>query len=895
MAKKGAFAYVLAPIVGQLSKEARDFAARATDKLAPWIAEHYKVVLRDEGTFSHQNLLEYHLRGDHFIGLTRDDPNYERLGLSITASGSRQRFVNIPSRPLGQMYPLVSTEPELRRALITQPPFVGVGGQTQFTLHPVVAERDAESASDFLIKELINSTSLVHLTMQELGSMTFSLLPFAGTKVYEETMDYILQFVYDVMSSQDGILKVSSDIHPLMQHNSRGAEYLRLANQLSIEPIEVRGTPAALTDADFTFPSSAPLYLVEAAVTELVASGVDLTGDTLTHLQNLFISAFQACKRMRDDGHISQARGEARFNKNKDTFNNVFRPFLKSYFDKLVSKYPLGTIISLASADAKGIPRAVANANVGPTAAEVRNHNEYIITSTRLVKKNKKLQQQYQLTSTLADATEPANKFITEFDGDKGSVFVLSSDPEKRRTVEVSTPAGIIGRAMLTSVIHMAHVASYYVSVRDFRRLSTKDAPGSYRPLPTPGTFGRGSAFTQDKQKSVKQGILDYYVDTRLEFMAAYLAGLYDSVPPSMRDQMRTFYESDMFANEFAYYSSAVSNYISSVSTPEENIEPISGRMSVYRTPENETGIKKRADPYKTTISGSRFLYTQPVAPESVYYQLESPMLRLIYQEYVSAFYDWYVNIARDLDQGRRNFTPAGVDREGTAAEIRRDLGITKKKDPYKKTIQPTQAILKQLWPVLKSRATEAVKDGRAASHEMMRQLAKAANLQRSRLNLATPLVPFSTTFIDFGALLSDPRKYNLPPSLDASVVGDFITYLESVFFTSYELVGALATSIETAQAANLSRDALIAEFQKKYAAFRKTKVVNRFTWPATAELIHLFREFTSIPARERAQLAAEEAEAAIATTTQAPGREENARVEPARTTPVPLAIREEP
>ena len=881
MAKKKAFAYVLAPIVGQLSKEARDFAARATDKLASWVAEHYKVVLRDESTFSHQNLLEYHLRGDHFIGLTRNNPAYDRLGLGIAASGGSQRFVNTPSRPLGEMYSGVTTELSLRQALVQQSPFAGVGEQTQFSLLPVVAERDAESANDFLIKELINSTSLIHLTMQELGSMTFSLLPFAGTKVYEETMDYILQFVYDVMTSE-GILKMGST-HPLMQYNSRGAEYVRLASQLNIDPIDVRGTPDALTDADFTFPSSAPLYLVEATVTELVASGVELTGDTLTHLQNLFISAFQACTRMRDDGHISEEKGEARFTRNKDTFNNVFRPFLKSYFDKLVSKYPLGTIISLASADAKGIARAVATANPGITAVDVRNHNEYTITSTRLVKKNKKLQQQYQLTSTLPGATNPADKFITEFDGDKGSVFVLSSDPEKRRTVEVSTPAGIIGRAMLTSVIHMAHVASYYTSVRDFRRLSIKDAPGSYRPLPTPGTFSRGSAFTQGDQKSAKQGILDYYVDTRLEFMAAYLAGLYDSVSPSMRDQMRTFYESDMFANEFAYYSSAVSNYISSVSTPEANIEPISGRMSVYRTPENETG------------AGNRFFYTQPVAPESVYYQLESPMLRLIYREYVSAFYDWYVNIARDLDQGRRNFTPAGIDREGTAAEIRRDLGITKKKDPYKKTIQPTQAILKQLWPVLKSRAMEAVKDGRAASHEMMRQLAEAANLQRSRLNLATPLVPFSTTFIDFGALLSDPRKYNLPPSLDASVVGDFITYLESVFFTSYELVGALATSIETAQAANLSRDALIAEFQKKYAAFRKTKVVNRFTWPATAELIHIFREFTSIPASVRTELAAEEAEAAIATTTQAPGREENARVEPARTTPVPLAIREEP
>ena len=102
MAKKKAFAYVLAPIVGQLSKEARDFAARATDKLASWVAEHYKVVLRDESTFSHQNLLEYHLRGDHFIGLTRNNPAYDRLGLGIAASGAANASSTPPLDLLGR-------------------------------------------------------------------------------------------------------------------------------------------------------------------------------------------------------------------------------------------------------------------------------------------------------------------------------------------------------------------------------------------------------------------------------------------------------------------------------------------------------------------------------------------------------------------------------------------------------------------------------------------------------------------------------------------------------------------------------------------------------------------------------------------------------------------------
>lgn len=882
MAKKKYFAFVPGPVVGKGSKEARDFAIRATNKLAPWVVDHYKVFLRDEGSFSHHALFEYHLRGDHFIGLTRADANYDDIGLGQTNSGGNPRFVNNPSRPLGSMYGAPASEFDFRRALIDNQPYRGVGEQTQFSVYPVTAERDTRGASDFLVKELINSTSLIHMTMQELGSMTYSLLPFAGTQVYEATMEYILDFIWDVLNADDSILRMGT-IHPMVEYDRPGGEYASAAATIGVGPLELTGR---LDPVSYQFPCSIPLYLVAATIQELQASGVPINvdGDVRTHLQNLFINAYNACVRMRDDNDIKEQKGEARYDSSKDKFNQTFRPFLKSYFDTVVSKYPVGTTITLAKPGYGGVANEIATAT-GVPVADIQNHNEYVITATRVVKKNKKLKQEYQLSSTLpAAARYRPTKYVSDVD-DKQSAFVFSSDPAIRRTVEVAAPVGIIGRAMLTHVIHLNHIASYFVAQRDFRRLSVDDVPGSYEPLPTAGTITGGRVpFPLDVQKQAKQGLLDYYVEIRLEFMAAYLVGLYDSLQPSMREQMVRFYESDMFANEFAYYSSVVSNYISSESTTEENIEPISGRMSVYKEPEGET-------PQGT----NRFIYMQPIAPESVYYKLESPMLRLIYREYVGRFYDWYVALAMDLDQGRRNFTPSGLTKEAAEAGIKEGKGS---KDKYKKRIQPTQAILKQMWPLLKSRATEAVKEGRASSHQMMRALAEVANTQRSRLNLATPLVPFSTTFIDFGALLSDPRRYNLPPSLDPEVVSDFITFLESVYFTSYDMVGSLATAIETTQAANLSRDALIEEFEKKYASFRKTKVVNQFTWPASAELVHLFREFTSIPPALRAELAAEEAEATLASTTEAPRREEDvgaARISPARTTPVPLAIREEP
>jgi len=915
--KKGAFAKVLAPIVGKPSQAAKDFANRATDALKPWLEEHYRLLTLDEANFTHERLLEYHLRGDHYIGLSTSLPT--RMGPDPPPP--RPILANVPAHPLGTLFRAFTDEAALRAHLASGPTFPrSYTQQTQFCIYPAVADEATPSAQDFLPKEVARGSSLLFFTLQELASMTFALLPYAGTKVYEETMAYIDQFCWDILSNEK-IMKNGSTTHVAFQRNRSGGAFQQLADQLGLDhnDLSLTNSPTDFANpALFTFPCSLPLYLVDAVVSELRATGVaELYGpgatpfdtDLVERLQALYIAAYEACVQMSRNDRIENRGDHVSYRKNRDDFTAIFTrnkngtAFLQTYFDLVLSKYQEGTVVQLVdpfSGDGAKVVSSIVKAAVaaGEDETTARNaisrQNEFVISRTVIERKNKKLKQRYHLRPT--DSTYnpyESSRYGDTMGQNSDPLFILSSDPDQRRSSEISTPIGIIGRAMLSEVIHMTHIASYHTYKRDFRKLTSVEPPGNYTPLPTPGTTN--APFKKDEQKKSNQGLIDYYVHCRLEFMASYLAGLYEAVPQPMREQLTTFYTSDMFANEFAYYAAAVSNYISTQSGTDEHIEPISGRMSVYKEPEGEK--RSRRGRY----SKSRFTYMQAVAPESVYYKLESPMLRLIYREYVQQFYTWYVGVARDLDRGRRTITPGGISREGTYSSIASELEIKtgkKSKDADKKRLQSTQAILKQMWPLLKARAVEAVNDGRATSHAMMRELAQAARLQRERLSMVTPMVPFSTTFIDFGALLSDPRKYNLPPSLDSTAVSDFITYLESVYFTSYDMVGALATTIEIIQTSMLGRDELISEFEKKYASFRKTKVANRFTWPATAHLINLFRQFCSMPATLRADLAAEEAEAALVSTTETPRREEDvgaARIAPARTTPIPLAIREEP
>jgi hypothetical protein len=117
---------------------------------------------------------------------------------------------------------------------------------------------------------------------------------------------------------------------------------------------------------------------------------------------------------------------------------------------------------------------------------------------------------------------------------------------------------------------------------------------------------------------------------------------------------------------------------------------------------------------------------------------------------------------------------------------------------------------------------------------------------------------------------------------LEAKDALAFIDYLESTYYNDYGLIGQLAGNIETIRTQNYNQDQLIAAFKKYYRSYRETKALNRFTFPATAYVVNIFRSLVALPASVRA------AEAAVTTTDTPPAPEE----QDAPAVPIPEPMR---
>ena len=55
----------------------------------------------------------------------------------------------------------------------------------------------------------------------------------------------------------------------------------------------------------------------------------------------------------------------------------------------------------------------------------------------------------------------------------------------------------------------------------------------------------------------------------------------------------------------------------------------------------------------------------------------------------------------------------------------------------------------------------------------------------------------------------------------------------------------------------NYTQDQLISAFKAQYATFRNTKALNRFSFPAAAHLVRIFRQLVNLPAGVRSEIAA--------------------------------------
>jgi hypothetical protein len=863
------------------SSKAYEFAVKAINKLEPWLQSHYELAFNSITTSPFDaSLFLYHLRGDYHLGATQNDADNTGLG-HRDGDPANRTLAHIASRPGDAALDLTQFLQRLSRGGFTTPaPYAN-----NYGVQPQAGMRhDGDRNALIFTREIAAGTSLQHFALPELATQIYQLSPYVKN-FYDPIAEHITDVMRDMVNgnSKSALGKthhecVSVALRPTVRSRFSGI----VTSGLSLEEDFV--TPDFIPWSAFTTSLAGinfhyPLYLFNQVYEDINRQG--LTGVLEGELNQLAVAMFQLAQNQ--NGKVSDRDGKTAGNLDRGAVLNAIKA---SHFNALSGEFLNGTVIALnlkRPADKIPYPKGTVNLGGGRKQTyyqwlqENPGQNRFIIVDSLLRKQNNKWKRSYRIK--LESAGAPLGEWNAAFNVPPGAgadfnFTVVNAD--NAANSNYSSLENLIGKSMLQESIIIQHQLAFRKSQIDMRKLTKKDTPGHEEKLlrSLNGVLDKDNRLVH---KRGEQGILDFYLTWRREFLAIYLAGMYDGLSGPARDNFVAFYEGDMFTNEFGYYASLITRHLSSRSVPEQPVEAVVGERLVYKEPENgDDGPFTRAQ------------YTIPVSRESVFYKLESPMMRHVYREYVREFYNWYTDTARAFDRGERNVTFSGA--VGEPVDSPDDYFGAKKKsgktNAERKIIPPGTNLLKDMWPLISSRATEVVEKGEVSADAMLRALAQEAKNVRARDSLITPLFPFSSSFIDFGSLLSDPRLYSMPPSVDSSNISGFISYLQNTFFTSYDMVSALATAIENVRIAQMGQDALVEDFQKRLQVFRNARILGKFRWLAHANLLSILRDIAGLPLEVRGELSAPE-DTTVAPTTET--------IEPPTTAPVPKAIREAP
>ena len=956
----------LTPFGVKRSREAQDFARRAANNLLPWIKEHYQIYTLNEANFTPAGLYNYHLRGDYYLGLTKNSAAFANVGLNTGADTPRLAHIAEEGRAFD---PALNESIDLVDAITEYPEFPGIANYGLISrLGTASAPIAPVEPAHFFTREVANGSILTEFLFAEQATMTYKLLPYVD-KFHEGVRNFLvdeaMHFIDNISMLRNrggNNFNTTRNVHDafnLEEFENPAAvggalddvTNLYLPGFTVAAVGEVREDPndnrsALIVDltgfADFTDilnndanPHPAfvlPIYYVLSAFrefNELIRP--DLQPAMATELDNIFTNLFIEAIRTsyRIGGHytldgappnrivLTNVRNFTRReyngipvsiqsdNFNADSVRDNLRFFFDVYFNLVTVRFPVGTIVKLNTGITevrRGTPQRDAFQEVNRSQTQVprllaaafraemgvdANYNTIVENNTlfritgintprgsrnnRIPTYDLESVDEFGVTRTVTAARirefwRVGNETIPAF-----TLFRVPNLGSNRP--EASTQLSIIGRLLLSASYTIFNAGSYYTTNRDMRKLTKEDTPGHYTPLNE--ALGGGNARNHGRrahQSRHQYGVIDLYAEQRADLIGEYLAAMYDSLKGKYRDDFVSFFTGDFSLNELDYYTSAVSNYISNQTAPEDiNRDPVLvGPRLTTRLPEDPAGIGRD---YRQIVN------YRNADPELVYYQIDSPLLRDVLRTLTTRFYEWYVGLAESLDRGERTLRRGGLLTEGE--NLIDTSGNNKDPAQDRDRIRPTKLILNSMWPLLTTRAKSAVESGEVAADEMMRRLARAVAAHRANTSQAVPAVPITTSFVNFGDLLRSPNQYALPPSTDAGDVEAFIGYLESTYFNDYGLIALLAAEIEDARTTLYTQDQLISQFKKQYRSFRNEKALNRFTFPATATVISVFREQISLPASVRA------AEAAIMTTAAPPAPDEQAA--PAAPIPEPM------
>lgn len=955
------------------TNQANEFAQRAARNLSSWVREHYEIYTLNQAAFTPSGLLNYHLRGDYYLGLTKNNADYENMGLF---NAGNARLTNIAS-PVQSFDTGIARSIGLAERLGSQIPIAQPlgGGAQEFGIGNNSATVPPIAPEHFFTRDVARGSMLTEFLFAEQATLTYRLLPYmedfqTGVRNFlvREAMHFIdninrlrnqtgnnagttadIAMAFNLQGGPNSVYQ-DLDFFGILPNTIGTAGVINMPNPTP--NIDISGYPdfaaIELDDAAPKLTFVLPIVYASSALNEFNAivspdlSPADtiqiraILQDMLTQSVyysyriggsytidpvppgNFILGNTTSFRPFDRNGNLCSEKSE---NYNFNRTRNELRNFFDIYFDLVNTPFPVGTIVELAfpfAPPGSTFPQRPVNnqtqvpaLNNADFALHMDGGRLFRITgmSTPRTFSNRPNIRRYQMESV--DAVGIARGVTLEniqevWRTDAGEVpGIILHRPAAQgvNDVSVHSPLNIIGRLFLTQSYHTFNTGAYYNANRDMRKLRASDAPGHYPPLNEAMQGGNANNPGRNgHQANHRFGVLDLYTEHRLDLIADYLAAMYDSLNGRYRENFVNFYTGDFHTNELDYLTNAVSNYIDSRVSPEDaNREPVLvGPRLTTRLPE-ETIVSQIAvypPNHPDVLAGlavvgdrmpeqshRQVMSFRTADPELVYYQIDSQLLRNILGQLNTQFYEWYVTMAEQLDRGTRNLIRAGnldPDDPAQRALMVRSSGNNRDPAQDRTRIRPTKLILEAMWPLLSDRASKAIESGEVPKHTMMQTIAAAVTQHRGGTSQAIPAVPISASFIDFGKLLRSPTQYALPPELSTDDVIAFLDFLQSTYYNDYGLIALIASGIETVRTEQYSQGQLISAFKRQYNSFRNTRVLNRFTFPATASLVVAFRDMISTDPNARA------IEAATATTETPPAPVED----PALAAPIPEPMR---
>jgi hypothetical protein len=502
------------PLANNASKAASDFAIKAVANLMPWIKEHYQLATIEPG-FTPGDLYNYHLRGDYYLGLTKDGGPLEQVGLAGPA-GTAPSLVHI-AQQTGYSFPPANT------SAATAGTIAGLRSRPLGNYGIRFAEASIPPAQDpmhFFTREVASGASLSEFLFPELGTMFYRLLPYV--KDFQQGVSkFLVEESLGFIKNSKHLANGTNHVHNAVRIDQAYIDaQMSWAYSMGITPADVgnasldlmtMATPGTPTYQELT--CLLPLHYarqVHQEVYDLIEPDMEpLALNALrTRIRDLTIAALEACIEISDRGGIG-SRGLGAFrridtsNYNQDPTKKALTAFFDSYFLQIHPSFPVGSVVELNISDNSTGGRSPILAAMAPltteSAAQLTTHTAanrlFRVTAVEIrKKKNKPTVTHYALMSVdefnapligplgvpiqtrirppVLVPKSPGGGLIEVYKGDYADYLGFTAYGSTGHYPGTYDYNNIIGRCLLSTCYDIFSAGNYYSTERDMRVLN---------------------------------------------------------------------------------------------------------------------------------------------------------------------------------------------------------------------------------------------------------------------------------------------------------------------------------------------------------------------------------------------------------------------------------------